>query len=483
MLFNSIEFIFIFLPLAVIVYFILLKKHLLTASKAWLIAASIFFYNWWNPKYTPVLLFSIIFNFAAGNSLSGKKIKIKFPRKSILVFSIIVNLAVLGYFKYMNFFIGNINSVFNAHIPFFKIVLPLGISFFTFQQITYLCDSYKNLTKEYDFLNYALFVSFFPGLIAGPIVHHKEIMPQFSNIYTKVLKNKNLSLGLFLFIIGLAKKVILADTFSAYVATGYCPHTDISIVEGWLIMLSYTFQIYFDFSGYTDMALGISKMLNIELPQNFNSPYKSSSIQDFWRRWHMTLSRFLRDYVYIPLGGSRNGESKTYVNLFLTFLLGGLWHGASWMFVIWGALHGTALCAHRFWKKLNIELPYGLSVFATFLFVNITWIFFRAADMNQAKKILKSLVDFTNFKIPETYVFTVKFSGEKVTTYEGMWLMIAIAFFIVFIAENSGTFISKVTINSKKKAVLLGVVFAVLFTASLIKMIYVPYSEFIYFNF
>ena len=313
MLFNSLEYILLFLPIVLCVYFFLNKKHLVTSANIWLVVGSLFFYSFLNPNYLlPLILSSICFNFAIGNSLNNLNFHSKISKKFLLTFGIVCNLLLLGYFKYMDFFISNINALFHKDIAMMHIVLPLGISFFTFTQTAYLVDSYHNKTKEYDFLNYVLFVTFFPHLIAGPILHHSEMMPQFADIKNKVLKHKNIILGLFLFTIGLFKKVVLADTFSGYVALGYNPNTHLSFLEGWIVALSYTFQIYFDFSGYTDMALGSSKMFNINLPINFNSPYKANSIQDFWRRWHITLSRFLRDYIYFPLGGSRTGDFKTY---------------------------------------------------------------------------------------------------------------------------------------------------------------------------
>lgn len=350
MLFNSYEFIFLFLPLTFAVYFWLNKKRLTQASKAWLVFASLFFYSWWNVIYLPLILGSILFNFAVGSTITkmGDSLSVKgFSRKSLLTFGIVSNILLLAYFKYMDFFILNANVVLGTQWNLMHIVLPLGISFFTFTQIAYLVDAYRNEVKEMDYLNYTLFVTFFPHLLAGPILHHKEMMPQFDSIKSKVINYKNIAAGLFLFSIGLFKKVVIADTFAQWANAGFDSAQTLNIIEAWATSLSYTFQLYFDFSGYTDMALGVALMFNIRLPINFNSPYKALDIQDFWRRWHITLSRFLRDYIYIPLGGNRNSELRTYSNLFTVFLVGGLWHGASWMFIIWGALHGVAIVIHR----------------------------------------------------------------------------------------------------------------------------------------
>ena len=483
MLFNSYPYIFLFLPIVAIIYYILTKQRLITMSKAWLVLASIFFYNWWNPKYTPILLFSIIFNFAIGSSFNSINPKTKWHKKSILTFGIVVNLLILGYFKYMDFFIQNLNIICHTNLPLFKIILPLGISFFTFQQITYIIDSYRGETKEYDFLNYALFVSFFPQLIAGPIIYHKEIMPQFMSLRTKILSHKNLILGIFLFTIGLFKKVVLADTFSGYVNTGFYLD-NITMLEGWISSLSYTFQIYFDFSGYCDMAMGSALLFNIKLPLNFNSPYKSESIQEFWNRWHITLSRFLKNWVYFPLGGSQISTKRTYINTMITFLVSGLWHGAAWTFVIWGALHGICLCVNRFWKKFNIIIPKWINILITFLSINAMWILFRAETFSQAKKVFLSLFDFGNLVIPKTYNLTLRFKNAgAITDYNDAILFLILGIILIFVSKNSIELISNIKFNTKKKAFLFGTVFALIFVICIIKMTLIPYTEFIYFNF
>ncbi len=283
------------------------------------------------------------------------------------------------------------------------IVLPLGISFFTFTQIAYLVDAYRDEVKEMDYLNYTLFVTFFPHLLAGPILHHKEMMPQFDSIKSKVINYKNISAGLFLFSIGLFKKVVIADTFAQWANAGFNTAASLNLFEAWATSLSYTFQLYFDFSGYTDMALAVALMFNIRLPINFNSPYKALNIQDFWRRWHITLSRFLRDYIYIPLGGNRNGELRTYSNLFTVFLVGGLWHGASWMFIIWGASHGIAIVIHRAWQQFGLKMNTLLAWFITFNFINITWVFFRAKNWDMAHNILAGMIGQHGLMLPEKY--------------------------------------------------------------------------------
>lgn len=391
MLFNSFEFIFFFLPVTFFLYYFFLDKRLFLGAKAVLIAASLFYYAWWKLEYLPIILATVLFNYVIGTVLSSESDRNKSARLHILVIGITMNLLLLGYYKYFDFLAENINRVTGAGFDLMELTLPLAISFFTFQQIAYLVDSYRGQTKEYDFLNYALFVTFFPQLIAGPIVHHKEMMPQFASRWNMVLRYRNIAAGLFIFSIGLFKKVIIADKFGQWANLGFDRADYLNMIEAWATSLSYTFQLYFDFSGYTDMAIGVALLFNIRLPINFNSPYKSLNIQDFWRRWHITLSRFLRDYVYIPLGGNRLGEFRTCNNLMITFIIGGLWHGAGWTFLFWGVLHGCALVVYRFWSKTGVVLHRYLAWFITFNFINIAWVFFRAETWNDAVKVLDGM--------------------------------------------------------------------------------------------
>jgi D-alanyl-lipoteichoic acid acyltransferase DltB (MBOAT superfamily) len=393
---------------------------------------------------------------------------------------------LLGYFKYADFFIENINIAFSVNAEPLNLLLPLAISFFTFQQIAYLVDSYRQETKEYDFLNYALFVTFFPQLIAGPIVHHKEMMPQFAKVRNKVKNYRNIAMGLFIFSIGLFKKVVIADTFAVWATNGFDVATTLNLFEAWATSLSYTFQLYFDFSGYTDMAIGLALLFNIKLPVNFNSPYKATNIQDFWRRWHITLSRFLRDYVYIPLGGNRKGGFRTYNNLMATFVIGGLWHGAGWTFVFWGFLHGLALIIQRLWEKLGLKLWTWLAWFVTFNFVNIAWVFFRAKEWEDAIKVLSSMFSLSNIVLPNALEgklgfltdFGIYFGGFVANIrgdfYTPVWILFG--FIMVLMFKNSIQKIDDFQLNYKT-VFLAG--FAFTFgTLSLNKV-----TEFLYFNF
>jgi len=401
MLFNSYIFIFIFLPAVFFIYFglILNKKNYL--AKCWLVIASLFFYGWWNIYFLPILIVSILVNFSITRkiqSLKKNKNDAK-PRKIFFLAGLLFNIAFLGYFKYRDFFLETINQIFQSDFVLLHLVFPLGISFFTLQQIAFLVDAYEDLADEPNFIDYSVFVAFFPQLIAGPIVHHQEMMPQFSAFQNQRVDYKNITQGVLIFFIGLFKKVVIADTFAGWATTGFDDATTLTFIEAWATSLSFTFQLYFDFSAYSDMAVGIALLFNIKLPNNFNSPYKALNIRDFWRRWHMTLGRFLKDYIYIPLGGNRLGSFRLHINLIATFLLCGLWHGAGWIFIFWGALHGIALVTYQFWSQMNIKMHYFLAGTLTFLFVNFSWIFFRAKEWKDATKILAGMLGFNGIGI------------------------------------------------------------------------------------
>ncbi|MCL1464464.1 MBOAT family O-acyltransferase [Argonema galeatum] len=335
------------------------------------------------------------------------------------------NLLVLAYYKYANFFITSIDSLFNTQLLAPNVTLPLAISFFTFTQSAYLVDAYRGETKNYNFLTYGLFVLFFPHLIAGPIVRHNDLVPQFEQLRNFVFSHKNMAMGLTLFTLGLAKKVLIADNISPWVAPIFAHASDCTFIEAWVGALSYTFQLYFDFSGYSDMAIGLGWMMNIDLPINFDSPYKATSIIDFWRRWHITLSNFLRDYLYIPLGGSRRGELRRYTNLMITMLLGGLWHGAGWTFVVWGGWHGLLLSIDHAWRKLGIQLPKILAWTITFIAVVFGWVLFRAQSIHDGIEMVQVMLGMKNFVLPVAYQkllgwltqFGLKFKGWQEFTY------------------------------------------------------------------
>ncbi|MBM7649326.1 alginate O-acetyltransferase complex protein AlgI [Bacillus ectoiniformans] len=485
MLFNSFEFIFLFLPIVLVVYFILAGKHKHHLSIFWLVAASLFFYSWWNPIYSILIIGSMAFNYGIGKWMN--RIEDEPFRKKLLIFGIVGNVGLLGYFKYADFFIKNINFAFDANISLLHLMLPLAISFFTFQQIAYLVDTYRHETKEYNFLTYSLFVTFFPQLIAGPIVHHKEMMPQFAADDNKRLNIENVALGCYIFIIGLAKKVAIADTMAIWANDGFQSYTALTSAEAWITSLAYTMQLYFDFSGYCDMAIGIALLFNIKLPINFNSPYKSRNIQDFWRRWHMTLGRFLTQYIYIPLGGNRKGEMRTYFNIFAIFAISGFWHGAGWTFIIWGVMHGVASIICRAWGKLNIQLPYLVSWFITFQFVNVAWVFFRAETVGQAVVILKKMFIFDFSSVTQLAQKPLPF--QTATSFDFGWftmndpivvlLFIGFFLFMSFVYKNS---IEMLEGFQPKWTTVAWAQLAILFV--LISVFYLhKNSEFLYFNF
>ncbi|MDG2154679.1 MAG: MBOAT family protein [Gammaproteobacteria bacterium] len=400
MLFNSEIFLFLFLPLTLLVFYLLGHFGKIKLALASLVIASLLYYGWWKPIYLPLILGSMTVNYGLGY-LIQKLQRSGATGKATLVVGIVFNLGLLGYFKYANFFVDNLNALSGDDWKLAPILLPLAISFFTFQQIAYLVDVHQKKAQEVDLLRYALFVTFFPQLIAGPIVHHSEMMPQFANKNIGRFQLANLITGGMIFAIGLFKKVVLADNIAPYATAVFNASAEgnsVPFVDAWTGVLAYTFQIYFDFSGYSDMAIGLGRMVGICLPLNFNSPYKATGIIDFWRRWHMTLSRFLRDYLYIPLGGNRMGPSRRYVNMITVMLLGGLWHGAGWNFVIWGALHGVYLGVNHAWRSWRGDkISHGAwarggSRLLTFLAVILAWVFFRASSIDSALNIISGML-------------------------------------------------------------------------------------------
>ena len=400
MLFNSYTFLFVFLPLTAILFFTV-ARYSHRAAAASMALASLIFYGWWNPLFVGLLLLSIAFNYVMGQAIDRWRNHSRLP----LIAAITINLCALAYYKYANFFVDTLNALSGSHLALETILLPLGISFFTFTQIAFLVDAQRGHARERNPWHYLLFVTYFPHLIAGPVLHHAQMMPQFGLASTYRPDIGNISAGLSIFIIGLFKKIALADHFAGYAnpvfdaaGHGLQPGT----AEAWAGVLAYTLQLYFDFSGYSDMAVGLSRMFNIALPINFNSPYKATSAIDFWRRWHMTLSAFLRDYLYVPLGGNRKGAMRRYINLLITMVLGGLWHGANWTFVLWGALHGLFLVINHGWRNLCarhcLPRPPGaalLSATLTFVAITLAWIPFRATSIDAATTLLHAILPLT----------------------------------------------------------------------------------------
>jgi alginate O-acetyltransferase complex protein AlgI len=388
MLFNSYGYLFLFLPIALLGYFALARFSQLALT--WLTAASLFFYAWWNPWHLPIIIGSMVFNFWMGQQIISSHSKRRW-----MWLGIVGNLALLGAFKYTHFAVGVLNDLSGVtlNLPDIALLaLPLGVSFFTFTQIAYLVDTARGEVRETHPVHYALFVTFFPHLLAGPILHHKEMMPQFADASARRFDIANFSRGLFLLSLGLGKKLLIADPLGEVANAGFANVAGLDFGGVWMTTLAYTFQLYFDFSGYTDMALGTALMFNIRLPINFDSPYLASNIQDFWRRWHITLSRFLRDYLYIPLGGNKSSDFRVGANIMMTFVLGGLWHGAGWTFIAWGALHGAALVVFRLWQHVGIRLPRIIAWACTLVFVHVAWVFFRAQTLSDAWLVVRRLI-------------------------------------------------------------------------------------------
>ena len=397
----------------------------------------------------------MFFNYVIGNSVSKFSAKNSMQKKYLFIIGISTNVLLLGYFKYSDFFISNINMAFDTGFNLLHLALPLAISFFTFQQIAYITDSYKGRISEYNFMNYALFVTFFPQLIAGPIVHHKGMMPQFDALKNSGINYENIAKGIFIFAIGLFKKVAIADTFASWANHGFTDPYVLNLLESWVASLSFGFQLYFDFSGYTDMAIGLALLFNIKLPVNFRSPYKALNIQDFWKRWHITLSHFLRDYISLPL---KKRKVTLHINILLTFLISGIWHGAGWTFIIWGFLHGMALVILDIWKKFGIKLPIIVAWLITFNFLNVTRIFFRADNASDALHILYTML-FGLIVLPrdleEKFNFLtqydVHFGKYLEHLHTNTWAIIALisSFILILFFKNSSELMSQMVPNKK----------------------------------
>ena len=503
MLFNSYIFIFIFFPTVIIMYYVFIKTNRRRLSKFWLVLCSFFFYSWWNYKYIILLVGSILANYffssmiwrfrslmtstsipdttspAPFHSRLDRIVfflhrRLSFNYKRVLFLGILFNVSFLFFFKYADFFITNVNYISGESFSLLRIALPLGISFFTLQQIAFLIDASRGEVEDTGLLNYSLFVSFFPQLVAGPIVHHKEMMPQFLSDDSHRFSHRSFFSGLYIFSIGLFKKVVIADTFSSWSIAGFDHPVSLTFFSSWSVILSYSLQLYFDFSAYSDMAIGLGRMLNIELPINFNSPYKALSLQDFWRRWHMTLSRWIRDYIYFPLGGSRQSNFRTYINLLITFTICGIWHGAGWTFVFWGLLHGLGLVLNRMWRLLGIRLPKLVAWFVTFLFVSLGWVLFRSSSMHDAFRVYKAALGLNGFSFSRPSFDPIV--GPFMIDFLMLFSFLFCFSFIAIFLKNSISFSERFR-PSLRSAVAISTMF--LFSLSYFSNT----SEFLYFNF
>lgn len=487
MLFNSYIFIFLFLPLTLAGYFGLNLAGKYKASLIFLTGMSLWFCAYHNIFYLLVLVCSILVNYGIVSLMSAWRKESL--RRLCLWAGILTNIGILFYFKYYDFFIENINGILSAHLPLLRLVLPLGISFYTFQQLSYVIDSYRNRDVSYSFPEYASFAAFFPKLIQGPIANHEELICQFRDLTRKKPDFANLSRGLYAFSLGLAKKVLVADTLSVIVDQGYGAIGALNGISAAVVMLCYSLQIYFDFSGYCDMACGMAKMMNLDLPVNFNSPYKAQSVSDFWDRWHMTLTGFFTRYVYIPLGGNRKGKARTCLNIMIVFLLSGLWHGANWTFILWGAMHGAASVLERILQIGKRKAPRILKTALTFLFVTFAWSLFRADSLADAgllwSRLLNGGVGPIYQPLTDSFRDLVEISflyraglGGVITRFP--WLMLtlfmAAALLSCFAMKNTLEKTERMTFSGKKCFVVVTLMLWSVLSLSRI-------TEFIYFNF
>ena len=470
MLFNSYSFLLVFLP-AVILAFLVAARAGNQVRLVVLLGASILFYAWWDVRFLALLGASILINYQLSRILT-RAIDEDNQRQAnlLLTIGVVFNLVTLGVFKYANFFINNVNDVAGTHIHLAAIVLPLGISFFTFEQIGYLIDIRRGHLYRADLLRYSVFVSFFPRLVAGPILRYSEIGPQLDFAERRETRTNDIAVGLTIFAFGLFKKVVLADGIAPFATAAFTSASggQIDLIQSWGGVLAYTFQLYFDFSGYSDMAIGAARCFGIVFPMNFNSPYKSASIVEFWRRWHITLSRFLRDYLYISLGGNRQGPARRYGNLLATMLLGGLWHGANWTFVVWGALHGTYLIINHGWHAIaarnatlarwqGTKIGHVLAVGVTFIAVMVAWVFFRAPDIHAGFTILGGMVGAHGIVLPDGLATMLRsqadtlarlgitFGDVSTTQTIKMYAWISVLFGLCMFAPNTQEILARFT--------------------------------------
>lgn len=495
MLFTTAPFAFVYLPIVAIVFFALGRAP--RAAAAWLGLASLFFYGYWMPVYVLLLLVSITTNYATGIAIGRLRDRPggsgNTASRRALIAGLIFNLGLLSYFKYANFFLDSLRAVSDLPLPTADVILPIGISFFTFTQIAFLVDTYQKGTREYRFIHYLLFVTYFPHLVAGPVLHHAQMMPQFADPAIYRANPARIAAGLMLFALGLAKKIVVADGVAPYADSVFDAAAGGAVptgAEAWMGALAYTFQLYFDFSGYSDMAVGLSMIFGVKLPYNFASPYRATNISEFWRRWHMTLSAFLRDYLYIALGGNRKGPTRRHVNLMVTMLLGGLWHGAGWTFVVWGGLHGLYLVLHhavgeRMAAALKRVFPEtAVAVLAwllTMLAVVVAWVFFRATDFQSAGTVLASM-----FGLGVQPDFPGILFNAGLDSWGGLWL-IAACTLIAVMPVNSNRIFERHLAACERGHLLawfsIGAALAAVAALVIVNELRASTSPFIYFNF
>ena len=470
MLFNSIEFLFCFLPIVFTIYFLLNKTKFKKYSNLWLLLSSLYFYAYFKVEYLPLILLSIVVNYFFGLLIQRTNHK-----KLFMILAVCLNLALLCYFKYFNFVLETLNNLTFTHFDTMKLLLPLGISFFTFQQIGYIYDVYKKDASYSNFVDYALFVSFFPQLIAGPICTFSELTPQLQDENKKKINRDNINIGFFLIVVGLAKKVLIADNFAPFIEQVILNEAMSEFFTSWAFALSIALQGYFDFSGYCDMALGIGMLFNITLPINFNSPYKSLDISDYWRRWHITMGRFLKYQVYIPMGGSRCSAIRHYWNLFFVFLVTGIWHGANWPCIFYGTINGILVCINKLWKNTKIEMNKNLAIFITFTTMVFIAPLVMIKHIHQYFMSTKSMIGLNGFDTVSLEGFNFVFQNQNLKLN---FILLLISLIIVFCFKNSNEIAPKYL---KSKNISYTIILVVVFVISVLSI--TKGSEFIYFNF
>lgn len=502
MLFNSYIFVFAFLPLVLLLWYGVNYLGKPKLAQIFLVLLSLMFYGYGHPEYIALILASVFGNYAISAVMEYFATRSKEARKVHMVLGILgifFNLALLFYFKYYDFFVRNINRVLDTGLEVKNIALPLGISFFTFQQVSFIADRMCRKAPHYAMLDYINFVTFFPQLVAGPIVNHRDLVPQFRRIGSdarSLLKRpdwleegkNSIEMGVSLFIVGLAKKVLLADKLGILVDYGYGNISKLDTISAFVVMLCYTFQIYFDFSGYCDMAVGLGWVMKLDLPRNFNSPYKATSIKDFWNRWHITLNAFFTQYIYIPLGGSRCSTIKRLRNIMIVFLVSGIWHGAAWSFVVWGLAHGLMMCVEPLFERF----AKGVRWFITFGFVNLTWVLFRSGSVGTAVAFYKKLFSFSNTgniwdianQTADSWNYLGKFWIENSGGTEGaiaLYYLVVLALLLVaaaFLCTRQNAY-EKIRNSELSSRAIWGL--ALLFALSVVS--FAGVTKFLYFNF
>ncbi len=492
MVFTSYQYLVFFLPLVVLLYFSIAGKGL-KAVAGWIIIASLFFYGTWNPFYLLLLGGSILVNYSVGLWINRNESGTAMQKMRLAV-GVVFNIALLGYFKYTNFFVNVLNDAFSLGWHVERIVLPLAVSFFTFQQIAWLMDQYRRNIVSCTFAEYVAAVAFFPHLIAGPIVRYADLLPQFQDDAIRQVNWENISRGIFCICLGTFKKIVLADTLAQYAGIGFDQGLKLTLIPAWESALAYSLQIYFDFSGYCDIAIGSALLMNIRLPANFHSPYKSLNIREFWRTWHITLGDFLTRYLYIPLGGSRCGTLRTYFNLFAVMFISGLWHGAGYGFILWGCAHGLAMVIHRAWAQAGMRMHWFLARTGTFVFVTLAWVFFRATDIPSAMRLYEGLFGLNGVALPEQFARILPsflpfryINAEAMLSFGGSVftpaIIICLGLGIVFFGREVETIWDSFDKPKRRVPAFLGFASGLLVFIAFCKMIIIPHTEFIYFNF